>query len=336
MNVQRWLKLRRSSWQKLDDLVRLIESQGGASQLGRQQLQEFGRLYRCASADLSRARALNLSQDVQVYLNNLVVKAHNQVYQTRKNRWQDLFNFLWFGFPCLIRKQILYICLATLLFGISMGLGYSYVLKDMQFAQLEFFKGQPLLPEDIWHSIEQHRMWTDSAEKASPLASTIIATNNIRVAILAFVLGITFGVGTVLVLFQNGILLGTIFGVCRHYGMAGNLLAFVAPHAILELGSIFICGGAGLLIGKALLFPGNLSRVDSLKSVIRAALGLFAGCVPLLLVAGIIEGFISPRTDLDANAKIAVSLATIIVLIFYLFYPRTQNVGLRRHDSPLE
>ncbi len=158
MNIQRWLKSKRISWERLNELVRLIDSKGSVS-LSRQELQEFGRLYRCTSADLSRARALNLSSEVQVYLNNLVVKAHNQVYQTRKDHWRDLISFLCFGFPELVRKHIAYIGLATIMFLLPAAIGYSYVLNDIHFAQLEYIKGRPILPEEIWHAIEQHKMW---------------------------------------------------------------------------------------------------------------------------------------------------------------------------------
>src|SRR5262249_35232103 len=154
----------------------------------------------------------------------------------------------------------------------------------IHFAQLEMVKGQPLVSEDLWHAIERHKMWTDPAEKMSPLVSTLIAMNNLRAAVLAFVLGITFGFGTAFVLCQNGFFIGTILGVCRVYNMDDKLLAFVAAHGVLELTAIFISGGAGLLMGKALLFPGEFRRVDALKLVARDAAGLFAGCIPLLLI----------------------------------------------------
>ncbi len=89
MNVERWVKTRTVFWQQLEALLLLID-QRGLPALNRQQLQELGRLYRSASADLSRARALKLGQDLQAYLNNLVVKAHNQVYQTSNDRWSAL------------------------------------------------------------------------------------------------------------------------------------------------------------------------------------------------------------------------------------------------------
>src|SRR5687768_2365649 len=103
MNVERWVRTRRPSWQKLEELLHSIERRS-MSGLKRDELRELGRLYRSASADLSRMRALNLSGDLSVYLNNLVVKAHNQVYQRRLNRWSEIFEFLWISFPRLVRE----------------------------------------------------------------------------------------------------------------------------------------------------------------------------------------------------------------------------------------
>jgi hypothetical protein len=123
-------------------------------------------------------------------------------------------------------------------------------------------------------------------------------------------------------------MIGTILGLCRNYGLLERLGAFVAPHGVLELSAIFISGAGGLLIGKSLLFPGLYKRTDSLRMIAKDACGLFMGCVPLLLLAGTIEGFISPRTDISANVKFLVSLATLSFLIFYLFDPRTRKSEL--------
>lgn len=321
MNVERWLKARKPSWESLDALLKRIEK-GGMHQLDRQELQELGRLYRSTSADLSRARALKLGQDVQVYLNNLVVKAHNQVYQTPRNRWAELGRFLWYTFPHLVRTKILYIA-ASFVFAVAPGvMAYALTVHDPHFAQLEVAKGHPLVSEEMWSMIENKKMWTDSVQGYSQTASSMIATNNIRVAILAFVFGITFGFGTVFILFNNGLSIGTVLGLCNVNGMLDRLVAFMAPHGVLELTAIFISGGAGLLLGKALLFPGRYKRLDAFKMVARDAGGLFGGCVPLLLVAGLIEGFISPRTDINSETKFAVSLATLVLLMLYLFAPR--------------
>ncbi len=324
MNVERWLKTRKPVWQKLEALLKIVDSKG-LSGLDRSQLQELGRIYRSVSADLSRARVMNLNSDVQVYLNNLLVRAHNQVYQTKRNRWADLLDFFYREFPRLVRKHILYVTLAITIFAIPMAISYFMTIEDVHFAQLETSKGQPLLSDEMWNMIEHRQMWTDSAQHYSSTVSSLIATNNIRVAVLAFCLGITFGIGTSFVLCNNGLMLGTVFGVCHTYGMAGRLLSFIAPHGVLELTAIFISGGAGLLLGKSLLFPGQYKRLDALRLAAKDAGGMFGGCVPLLLVAGLIEGFISPRTDLSSTAKIAVSLATGVGLLLYLFVPREKN-----------
>jgi len=335
MNVQRWLKARRPHWERLEALIRIVETRHGGD-LSRNEIQELGRLYRTASADLSRARAWKLGQDTLVYLNNLVVRAHNQVYQTPQNRWRDLVRFLWITFPKLVKKNALYIAASFSIFMVSSALSCAYVQKDVHFAQLEFSPGHALVPEDQWRIIEDHKMWTDEAEHYSPVASSLIATHNIHVAIIAFVAGITFGFGTVLILLINGISIGTVLGICKVYGLDDRLLAFVAPHGILELTAIFISGGAGLLMGRALLFPGNQKRLEALKSVSKDAVGLFGGCIPLLLIAGSIEGFISPRTDISASGKFLVSLATLVMLLIYLFAPRDLFKRNQTDESPLQ
>ncbi|MCC6980944.1 MAG: stage II sporulation protein M [Candidatus Melainabacteria bacterium] len=324
MNVERWLKTRKPAWERLETLLKQIDK-SGMHQLDRQELQELGRLYRMTSADLSRARSLKLGQDVQIHLNNLVVRAHNQVYQTRRNRWSDLGHFLWLTFPRLVREKILYIVVSFILFVGPGFLAYYSTIKDPHFAQLEVMKNHPLINEEMWAMIENKKMWTDSVQGYSQSASSMIATNNIRVCILSFVLGITYGFGTVFILFNNGLHIGTVLGLCKVYGMLDKPLAFIAGHGVLELTAIFISGGAGLLLGRALLFPGRYRRLDAFRMVARDAAGLFGGCVPLLLVAGLIEGFISPRTDISAETKFAVSLATLVLLMLYLFAPRNSR-----------
>lgn len=321
MNVERWVRSRRPLWDQLEGLLDKID-RSGLSSLDRDELQKLGRLYRSTSADLSRARAMSIGGDTQIYLNNLVVKGHNQVYQRDRSRWSDLWNFFWLTFPSLVREKILYVVAAFSIAVVPMVGSYYLVLKDMDFAHLEITKGAPLVPEHTWSIIEKHRMWTDSAADCSPTASSEIATNNIRVAIMSFAFGITFGLGTVYVLVTNGLIIGTIFGVCRKFGLFYNLLSFVAPHGVLELTAIFIAGGAGLVLGKAMVFPGRLKRTDALAAAARPALGLFGGCIPLLLAAGTIEGFLSPRTDVAPEEKLAIGLATLICLLLYLFAPR--------------
>lgn len=321
MNVEKWIAGRQRNWRDLEGLIRQIERNGLPS-LSREQLQSLGKLYRSASADLSRARGIGLGSDIISYLNNLVVKAHNQVYQSPRSRWRDLWVFFWYTFPGIHRQNILYVLVAFLAFALPAAFCWNTTLNNPDFGHMEVSKGRPIVSEELWSHIEHKRLWTDSAQDMSPTVSSEIATNNIRVSIIAYVLGISAGIGTMIIMVLNGMMLGTVFGLCQVHGMAFKLAQFVAPHGVFELTAIFISGAAGLMVGRALLFPGKHGRADSLRKIGMPSFLMFAGTIPLLLVAGSIEGFISPRTDINQDVKYIVSFATLIILMLYLFVPR--------------
>ena len=167
--------------------------------------------------------------------------------------------------------------------------------------------------------INHRTHWWEQLNDANQIGSTAIFTNNIRVTFYAFALGAIFGLGTLYVLAFNGASFGAVLALCYRAGFGNDLLlGFVISHGVIELTCIFIAGGAGLLIGTALLMPGNLSRADALKSRGVDAVRLIVGCVPLLVVAGIIEGFISPQ-PIPSPIKIGIGVLSGITLYGYLF-----------------
>jgi uncharacterized membrane protein SpoIIM required for sporulation len=325
MNVERWVAARQVYWQKLEDLLKQIDKKG-LSSLSREDLQALGRLYRSAASDLSRARVMRLGTDIVGYLNNLVVKGHNQVYQSPQNRWQDLWHFLWFTFPAVFRNNIFYVLVSFMLFLVPMVGTWVMIVQNPRTAHLEILPGHPIVPDELWMFVEKHQLWTDAVEGQSPVASSFIATNNIKVTMFAFISGILAGLGTIFLLVTNGMNIGGAFAACQLFGMAHRLVAFVAPHGVFELSAIFIGGGAGLMLAKGLLFPGEYKRSDSVRIMAKESAQLFLGCIPLLLIAGTIEGYVSPRTDLPQEYKYAVSLATFVLLILYLVVPRRELV----------
>jgi hypothetical protein len=133
-------------------------------------------------------------------------------------------------------------------------------------------------------------MWTDSILGAEPQNSSAIMTNNISVCFMTFASGIVFGLGTLWYMIFNGFNVGLIATVCAQHGMALSLWSFVAAHGALELPSIFISGGAGLRLTTGLLFPGFLRRRDALAQAGGEAIRLLAGTIPLLIIAGTVEG----------------------------------------------
>ena len=142
-------------------------------------------------------------------------------------------------------------------------------------------------------------------------------TNNIRVAVLAFGGGVLFGLATVLVLVENGLLLGATTGLAIRHGIGGALIGFVSPHGGIEMTVIFISGGCGLRLGHALLSPGLISRRAALTAAASKAVPLLFGCVPLLVIAGTLEGFVSP-SGIPQLAKFGIGLLALALLYSYL------------------
>ena len=160
--------------------------------------------------------------------------------------------------------------------------------------------------------------YIDDPRESRPVLGSLIIVNNVRVAVLAYAAGILAGVGTAFVLFFNGVQLGAVLGLYAGQGVLELILAFVAPHGVLELFAIVLAGAAGLLIGAGMLFPGPFSRREAIVAQARRGLRLVAGATLLLLVAGMIEGLISPIPWWPLEWKLFVSLITALVLLFYL------------------
>src|ERR1700685_2235908 len=184
-----------------------------------------------------------------------------------------------------------------------------------------------LLGPAMIETIEQHHMWTESIVTIKPLASSGIMTNNLSVAFSMFALGITGGLGTIWMLTLNGLLLGVVGAATARAGMALQLWSFVAGHGALELPAIFISGGAGLEIARGMLFPGLLPRRESLALAGGRAARLMIGIVPMLIVAGILEGFVSP-SGLAIPLKFLLSGVLLTALITYL-----TRVGLPQPET---
>jgi uncharacterized membrane protein SpoIIM required for sporulation len=165
--------------------------------------------------------------------------------------------------------------------------------------------------------IKQHHLWMDSILSMKPQASSAIMTNNIGVCFATFAGGILGGLGTIFLLFNNGLMLGTIATVCAQYHLSLSLWSFIAAHGALELPSIMLAGAGGLRLGAGMVFPGMLRRREALALAASEAVQLVAGTVPLLIVAGTLEAFLSP-THAPNALKFAVGAALFTGLCVWL------------------
>jgi len=169
-------------------------------------------------------------------------------------------------------------------------------------------------------TIERHEMWTHSVVAVAPAASGLIMTNNLSVSFVAFAGGVVFGLGALYAMFSNGLLLGVIGVACGQHGMAIDLWSFVAAHGSLELPSIIIAGAAGFRLGHGVLFPGLYRWGDSVSIAGTEAARLVAGIIPLLVIAGMLEGFFSPSAA-PVWLKFTVGGVLFFLLSLWLFRP---------------
>jgi uncharacterized membrane protein SpoIIM required for sporulation/uncharacterized RDD family membrane protein YckC len=301
--------------------ARLAEAQrGGLKKLGEEGVRAFVSDYRELSSDLARLRtaARGRETDEVFYLNRLVSGAHNLLYRRRAIPLQDVVNFLFVDVPREIRASALPILLAAALMFGPAAIAYSAVVRNPPVAATFLPPGMLDRAEEGVRRARNGDGYISDPQLFRPLMASSIITNNVQVAFAAFAFGITAGLLTVWILLSNGVSLGAVFGLYASKGIGKLLLAFVAPHGVLELTAICISGGAGFLLAGALLLPGARTRRTALVENGRRAIRLVAGAALLLVVAGTIEGFVSPIEWWPLEVKLAVSGVTLVALYVYL------------------
>ena len=279
------------------------------------EVRELALLYRQTAADLSIAREDPASAPLARYLNDLLGRSHNLVYSGgARARPAGALRFFVHDFPRVFRETLPHTLTAFALFLAGMVAGVVLSIADPGFERF-------ILAGRMMDTIERREMWTHAIVAIKPFASSQIMTNNIAVSLAACATGMFFGLGPVYMMLFNGLLIGVIGSACQRTGMSLQLWSFVAPHGALELPAIFIAGGAGLVLAQGILFPGTLPRRDSLALAGRTAIRLLLGVLPMLVIAGIIEGFISP-TSAPVGLKFVIGAALFTLLLLYLFVPR--------------
>ena len=307
-----WILKRRPHWDRLAALLAQSDA-SGLGQLSRAELQELALLYRQVAADLSVLRQDATSRTYAQHVNQLLARAHHIIYSGRKTSLLTIFRFLRDEYPAVFQRQIGYVAASTLVF-VSFGL----VGAALTGARPEFMRH--FVGPEMIATMERHTMWTESVVSVAPMASSAIMTNNLSVSFVTFATGIVFGLGTFFYLAVNGMMLGVIGAACHQYSMSVALWSFVAPHGSLELPAILIAGGAGFRLGHAMLFPGALRWKESVARGGSEATRLVSGVIPMLIVAGSLEGFFSPSAA-PVWLKFTVGGLLFSLLLLWLFRP---------------
>jgi uncharacterized membrane protein SpoIIM required for sporulation len=309
--LDKFINKRKSSWQRLEDLLALVES-ATLRGLSREEVREFGQLYRRVASDLAIARAESRDPKLINYLNSLVIRAHGKVSRAEKQGYGLIKQYFLHDFPASFRRTWRFTMVSFLTFMLFGVFSFVATYQNIAFAEI-------VGTEDVRFAVESNTRWWERLNEANQIGSAQILTNNIMVTFNAFAFGALFGIGTLYILAYNGLSIGSVLGICYKIDPNfGNALTnFMVAHGVVELSCIFICGGAGMLIGYSILVPGDLSRLDALKKNGLEAVRLVLGCALLLVLAGIIEGFISPL-PINPIFKYTIGITTGIAMFSYL------------------
>ncbi len=280
-------------------------------------LTDFAARYREVAADLARARTYGAPALLRTRLERLVATGHNVLYRDERHTGQRAWRFLMEECPAAIVEARRAVLLATLAF-ILPGLAGFQLLRETPRLAEELLPAVMLERAEAGVAREKEGVGYYEAEsRTRPFMASAIMTNNIGVAFYCFAGGIFAGVGSLLLLAFNGLAMGTISGHFANLGLLDYLWTFVIGHGVLELFAIWVAGAAGFLLGSALLTPGEFSRREALVRAGRRAVRMVSACVLFLVIAGLIEGFVSASTE-ALGYRLAVSAASLLFLLAYL------------------
>lgn len=305
-----------------------VAQQRGLGSMSEAEVSAFVARYRELAGDLARLQTASKGREIDsvFYLSRLVAGGHNLLYRERRLTATAAWEYLTILVPRELRRSALPIGIAALLLFGPTAISWVAVVRDPDVAKQ--FLPQSMLDRASGgvERARKHEGYIADFGELRPLAATGIMTNNINVTYLAFAGGILGGLGTVAALVFNGIQFGGVLGLYQHYGILPLILAFVAPHGVLELSAISIAGGGGLLIASALLLPGAMTRREALVIRGRRAIRLIAASTLLLVVAGTLEGFVSPIPWWSLNQKLLVSGLTALALALFVNLDRGRAI----------
>lgn len=320
---------RSDTWRRLDALVERVARRGTRS-LSPDEIFELGRLYRATTSDLAYAQGRGFDDSLLEYLNRSVARSHAQVYagapESSMHRIADFYARV---FPQEFRRSLSYVAICTAITAACAVV--AYVLVRNHPADAFALLPKALVSENIRKSLHDSNFAVDPS--FGPAMSAAIITNNVKVAIIAFAGSVTFGALTVYIIATNGLMLGGMGALFTNAGFGSDFWATIAPHGIIELTAIQIAGAAGLLIAAAAIYPGRRRRRDLIVENARRAGTLIVGVASMLIVAGTIEAFVSPRRWPD-SARLAIGLLTAIALVLYFTSSGPSTPALRAGACP--
>jgi uncharacterized membrane protein SpoIIM required for sporulation len=330
MNKRKFVAKREIAWHRFEQLLDRLD-RISLKRFSPAETAEFSRLFRELCYDLSLIRSRDWGQGLVSYLNDLVSRGHNAFYSSPPGNLGHLVRFLAIGFPRLFRKNIGYFLTSAAIFFGTLGVSWAVVQHDPTLASRivdprELKAAEWMYGEDgpLGNSTSSERRDSDEDWETADFGQQrafmagFYVQRNAGIALDCFGRGIVLGLGTVYTLIFNGIYLGAISGYLVAHGHSSRFLSFVISHGSFELVAIAVAGGAGLMLGTALIHPGQRTRLESLRIRGFEAIQIACGAAAMLMVAALIEAFWSPSPVIPNFVKYTGGALLWVVVIVYL------------------
>jgi uncharacterized membrane protein SpoIIM required for sporulation len=311
MREAAFLKQNEKKWKEFESLVH--------AKKGMVPPDKIAELFIEVTDDLAYARTHYPQSTTTQYLNGLAGQLHQAIVRNKKVKTNAFINFWKLELPQIMyesRQKLLY---SFIIFMVAIIIGAVSTNYDINFLRL--ILGDTYVDHTI-ENIENGRplgIYAEGGEVDMFLAITI---NNVKVSFFAFVAGLIFSVGTAFMLFQNGIMVGAFMSFLFQHGYVKETILTVFIHGTLELSAIVIAGAAGFQVGHSILFPRTYSRLESLKMGAMKGVKIVMGLVPVFIVAGFLEGFVTRHTEWPAIMSLAIIITSLTFIVYYfIIYP---------------
>ncbi len=309
-------KEREAAWTELEALVGRIES-SGIDALREPELRRLPILYRSALSSLSVARAISLDKNVVSYLESLAARAYVCVYAPKRTFFSVVREMVTLRFPATVYKLrgALWLAIGMLVLGTLVGLAVTLADPERFYAFVDAGMAGGRGPTSTREELQA--VLNDTAPPSSlTVFASFLFTHNAKIGLTCVAVGFLAAVPVLLLMFVNGMTLGAMVAIHYPKGLTVDFLAWIFPHGVTELLAVCLCGAAGLTIGRAIVFPGKLRRIDNLAQQGREAGGMVVGAVFLFFIAALLEGYFRQLVH-DTTPRAIVALITLFFWIGY-------------------
>lgn len=280
---------------------------------------KLNELYVQITDDLSYSRTFYPNRSVRVYLNGLAQKIFFSIYKNRKSQRGRLWHFWTDELPQMVYEARREFMLSFIVFGLAVLIGMLSAAMDSEFVEVILGEGYVEMTLENIRSGDPMAVYKEKGAFGMALGITM---NNLFVAFLCFVMGVLAGIGSIGVLVRNGIMLGAFQYFFIERDLFQESFLTVWMHGTLEISAIIIAGAAGITMGKGLVFPGTYARLQAFQTSARRGLKIMIGITPIIIMAGVIEGYLTRYTDTPDSIRLFFILTCLaFVLLYFVWYP---------------